>query len=115
MNNPAPPLTACIERFALRRHQQEQLNRDRGRDIGQNVERKDRKAVQAVAGESRRAAKEAKPDGRIDARQGNIRADPVDEESAEREGDPPPQLPTHLRRPRSFDRLISPSYWWASR
>lgn len=51
---------------------------------------------------------------RIDAGK-NVGAEPVDEERAERKSDMLGELRGYRRRPLSFDFLMRPSYWWASR
>src|SRR5882672_1473349 len=48
------------------------------------------------------------PRSRVELR--NVNADPIDEERAQREGGAPRQIGIHLRRPRSLERLIRPSY-----
>ena len=91
----AAGLAFFLQRLKLRRDGGQELNDDRGRDIRHDVERKDRHAVNAAAGEHVEHAENAAglrfehlfPDIRIDAGQRNVGAEAVDQQRAEREPD----------------------------
>src|SRR5262249_29429537 len=97
-------------------HHPNELEEDRRRDIGNYAQSEDRETVSGT--HVRRAwnpARLAASGHDINAGKWNVGADPEDKERAKRERDAAPQLRVHLRRPRSFDFLIRPSYWWAKR
>ena len=88
-------LALFLERFERRRHRRHQLDDDRGRDVRHDVEREDRHAVDAAAGEHVEHAEDAAglgvedllPGGRVDAGQRDVGAEPIDQQRAEREPD----------------------------
>ena len=91
----APLLALLLESFERRRHRRHQLNDDRGRDIRHDVQRKDRHAVNAAAGEhvehpqntAGLGIEDLIPGVRIDAGQRDVGAEPIDEQRAERKPD----------------------------
>ena len=91
----AARLAFLLERFERGRDRRHQLDDDRGRDVGHDVEREDRHPVDAAAGEHVEHAENAAglgvenllPGGRIDAGQRNIGAQAIDQQRADREPD----------------------------
>src|SRR5262249_52844143 len=103
--------------------QARELHHQCGRHIGRDAERENRQARERAAREhiggaersARLAVIDLVPDRGIDAGQRDVSTDAENEQRAESKRDAPPEFRVHLRRPRSFERLISPSYWCASR
>jgi hypothetical protein len=91
----APGLAFLLQRLQLRRHRGQKLNDDRRRNVGHDVQREDRHAVNAAAGEHVEHAQNAAglgaehlfPDVGIDPGQRDIGAEPVDQERTQREPD----------------------------
>ena len=93
-------LAFLLQGLELRRHRAHQLHDDRRRDVGHDVEREDRHALDGTAREHVEHAEDAgrvgverlREGGGIDARQRNEGAEAVDDERAEGELDAPLQI-----------------------
>ena len=91
----APRLALFLDRLELRDHRTQQLDDDRGRDIGHDVEREHRHALHRAAREHVEhvehalllARKRSLEGGGVDAGNGDVRAEPDDDQRAEREPD----------------------------
>ena len=91
----AARLAFLLQRLELRRHRGQQLDDDRGRDVRHDVQREDRHAVDAAAGEHVEHAEDAAGLRRedllagvgIDAGQRDVGAEPIDEQRAQGEPD----------------------------
>ncbi len=88
-------LSLLLELLEMGRHRRHQLNDDRRRDIGHDVERKDRHPAERAAGQPVDPAQNARrillhqPGelDRIDPRNGNVGAQAIDDQRTEREPD----------------------------
>src|SRR4029434_1446934 len=97
---PLPLLSLLLELLELRDHDREQLEDDRGADVGHDAQREDRQLLERTAREQREQAEdralhlreEVAHDLGIDAGRDDVRAHAVDREHPEREEDPLPEL-----------------------
>ena len=88
-------LAFLLELLKMRRHGRHQLNDDRCRDVRHDVEREDRHAAKRAAGQHVEHAGKAALGllnelgqlGRVDARDRNIGAEPVDQQRTQRKPD----------------------------
>jgi hypothetical protein len=88
-------LALLLEPLQLRRYRRHQLDNDRGRYVRHDIERKNRHAVNAAAGEhiehaentARIGPEDLLPGSGIDAGQRYVRTEPIDDQRTEREPD----------------------------
>ncbi len=91
----AARLAFLLQRLELRRDGGQELDDDRGRDVRHDVQREDRHAVDAAAGEHVEHAEDAAglrlehllPDVGVDAGQRNVGAEPIDQQRTQGEPD----------------------------
>ena len=92
----AAALALLLQGLQRRRDRRHQLQDDRGGDVGQDAERQDRHALEGTAREHVEHAQDAaallredlRHHLRVDARQRDVGAEPVDDQAAEREPQP---------------------------